>query len=224
MDDITYNVIKVDLPGHGDNQGFVKEDDFSLDAYRKFLLSKINSIDDEILLFGNSLGGHLGIDIAPSIPNLKGLVLMGTPPVKKPINPEEAWVISTALNTFFTENPTDAEIENAIKEVTFYEDVRRRNIDDFKKSNPLVRKKIAEEVATNNLPDQYSIFIELKIPKFFLVGDSDLTVNRGYLQECTKNAKGICKLIDIKKCGHYPTDAPKEIGQLMNNIAEKVFN
>lgn len=59
------NKVVVDLPGYGDNNlEKYTEKDFSIKKYREFLLQEIGKIDGEIILFGNSLGGHLVIEIA----------------------------------------------------------------------------------------------------------------------------------------------------------------
>ena len=107
--------IAVELPGHGINTNLGHEvKDFSIEVYRAKLIDLLSRIDDDVLLVGNSLGGHLVIEVAQEVNRLKGLVIFGTPPLKKPLNLEEAFLPVDALQTFFTENPTDTEIESAI--------------------------------------------------------------------------------------------------------------
>ncbi|MGM5470477.1 alpha/beta fold hydrolase [Flavobacteriaceae bacterium LMO-SS05] len=78
---ISQTKIAINLPGHGANHDeFLNDEDFSVINYRKKLIQFINAIDDEVLLAGNSLGGHLVIEIAKDIERLKGLVIFTPPP------------------------------------------------------------------------------------------------------------------------------------------------
>jgi pimeloyl-ACP methyl ester carboxylesterase len=175
-------------------------------------------------LIGNSIGGHLAIEIANEIPNLKGLVIMGSPPLKKPINFEEAFIPVTALNTFLTENPNESEINSALDIAITNKLKKLTMISDFKKANPLVRKAIAIDLMENKLSNQYGIFTELSLPKFIISGDSDISVNRVYLEMIEKNCKTSCKIINFKNCGHYPSiDKPKKFIATIKKIAEKIF-
>lgn len=223
--DVSYTKIAVDLPGHGSNQ-LKKEsvNDFSFEAYKKYLINKIAEIEDDILLVGNSLGGHLAIEIAPKIKRLKGLVIMGTPPVKKPINFEEAFLPVEALNTFFTENPKEQEIIEVAKVTLVDKTNTSMFINDFKHTNPLVRKASAIEISENKLLNQFDVFTELAIPKYIIAGDFDLSVNREYLESVKNKCLGFCKIIDFENCGHYPSlDKPEEFIASINTIANQVF-
>ncbi len=94
--------VAVDLPGHGSSvKGYDNEADFYMHSYCKVLLKLIASIDDDILLVGNSLGGHIAIEIAEDIKRLKGLVIFATPPVKKPLNLEDAFLPIVEFQTLF---------------------------------------------------------------------------------------------------------------------------
>ncbi|WP_417886676.1 alpha/beta fold hydrolase [Zunongwangia sp.] len=218
--------IAIDLLGHGNNQpDNVDFNKYSFSAQRQFLLENIKDIDDEILLIGNSMGGHLAIEISTEIPQLKGLVIMGTPPLKNPVNIEEAFIPVVALNTFLTVNPNEDEIRKTLGEVI----LNRSKIDlvthDFKKANPLVRKALAIDLMENRLFNQYSIFTELNLPKYIISGDADLSVNREYLERVKNASNDSCKIIDIQNCGHYPSlDQPFEFINIIKKIAPEIFD
>jgi pimeloyl-ACP methyl ester carboxylesterase len=222
---ITSTKIAVDLPGHGANiEGFKNESDFSICNYRDKLVSFINQLDDDIILAGNSLGGHIAIEIATLIPRLKGLVIFGTPPLKKPLNLQEAFLPIPALQTFFTENPTDKEIETSAYEAVFKEKDTFKIIEDFKRSNPKVRKAIVADIAESNFLDEFNIFINLKIPKLIIAGKQDPSVNPHYLEEVKNSCNGTCKLVKFDECGHYPSlEKPKEFTIAINQIIHKIF-
>ncbi len=217
--------ITVELPGHGQNtSNEFKEEDFSFASYCKKLIAAINLFDDDILLVGNSLGGHLAIEIAPKVKRIRGLVIFGTPPAKKPINFDEAFLPVPALQTFFTENPSEIDIELAA-EIAVYDKINAKSIkEDFKQANPLVRKNIAFDILNGKFSDQFKIFTTLKVPKFIIAGVNDPTVNPKYLVDVQKKCKTSCEIIKFKNCGHYPSlEKPEEFIETLKEIISKVF-
>ena len=186
-DSIPYNKIAIDLLGHGNNQSesLNQEEHFSIVAYKKDILKQLEHIEDDVLLVGNSLGGHIAIEIAPQIKNLKGLVIFGTPPLKKPLNFDEGFLPIEELQTFFKEAPTNNEIETTINAIINNKEASFQLISDFKKSNPLVRKAIATDAGNGSFSDEYNYFIRTKTPKYIISGDQDISINRDYLQSIT---------------------------------------
>lgn len=223
--EIPYTKIAVDLPGHGTNVGDYKaEHDFSIKSYLEKLVAFTETINDDILLVGNSMGGHLAIELAPKIKNLKGLVIMGTPPVKKPINFEEAFLPQPALQTFLTENPSENEMVTAT-EIAVHKQVNAAAIlNDFKQANPKVRSVLADDLTQNRLDDQERIFVNLDAQKFIIRGAQDPTVNPSYLETIDTQCNGKCTLIDFDECGHYPSlEQPDKFIKTISEIASQVF-
>lgn len=224
-DKIKQTVIAVDLPGHGENiEDYKNHQDFSMDFYREKLIHFIDAIDDDVLLVGNSLGGHLAIEIANEIENLKGLVIFSSPPVKKPINFEEAFLPVEALQTFFTEKPTDEAISSAVNIAVQNKECIATITSDFFKANPLVRASVAKDLLGNETLNEYEIFTKLEILKFIIAGDKDPSVNRDYLEKVAKNCDNNCEFILMENCGHYPSiEKPTEFIDVLNHITNKVF-
>lgn len=232
-DKILNTKILIELKGHGDNQNKDYElDDFSFESQKKYILHKLSEINDDILLIGNSLGGHLAIEITNEVKNLKGLVIMGTPPVKKPINFEEAFIPVEALNTYLTENPSKKEITEAVHVAVNKKSKSKMLISDFNRANPLVRKALAIDLTQDKLLDQFSIFTKLSIPKYIIAGDSDPSVNRKYLEHVKNSCQdsscnggdNSCKIIDLENCGHFPSiEKPKQFVKIISDIVKDVF-
>lgn len=218
-------MVAVDLPGHGSNNNQeYSENDFSMESYRKFLLKKILKIDGKIILAGNSLGGHLSIEISKEIPNLAALIIFGTPPVKKPINFEEAFHQVPALATFLTENPTTKNVNEAISAATSNKEAAKILLSDFKTANPKVRPVIAADIMGNKLLNEHEIFTSLELPKYIIKGDRDITVNQDYLEKVCIESKGSCKTFKVENCGHYPTiERPEVFINILCEIEEEVL-
>ena len=219
---INQTVIAIGLPGHSEyNKNTIES--LSSKNICNTLIDYINNIDDGIFLLGNSLGGHLAIEIANQIKDLKGLMIFGTPPIEKPINFKNAFNDIPELQTFFTENPTNKEIENIARISVYNANHSEQIITDFKSANPLFRTALADDVIGNKWSHQKDLFLNLNIPKFIIKGDEDPIVNGDYL-------KGIiahdlhCELISVPQCGHYPTlEQPGLFINILNSASLKVF-
>ena len=222
---ILHTRIAIELAGHGhNNKSSFKEEDFSVLSYCNELITVINEIEDDIILVGNSLGGHLAIEVCQYIKRLKALVIYGTPPVKKPINMEEAFLPEPALQTFFTENPTEDEIATASISAVYNRKHSNVIKEDFLRANPLVRKQIATDIINNSFNDQYKIFTELSIPKYIITGEMDPTVNPIYLEQIKENCREHCSIIPFSNCGHYASlEKPEEFISTIKMISEKAF-
>lgn len=221
---IQQKVIAVDLPGHNSSADDKLPTENLFNFYKSELIQFINAIDDSIILIGNSLGGHLAIEIAPNINQLKALVIMGTPPVKSPINFEEAFIPMEALNTFLQENPDD----NAIKEAANVAVYNKANTDvivkDFKTCNPNIRPLIAADIMGNKFNDEYHTFKALPVKKYILKGLQDPTVNPNYLTQLQLECKSSSEIIEIDQCGHYPSlEQPELFVQTVKHIAKTNF-
>ncbi len=221
---IRYAQMAPDLPGHGKLASNNRFPDFSTKGYCDFLLAKISEIDDDIVLAGNSLGGHIALEMAQKIERLRGLLIFGTPPVKKPVNISEAFLPVPALQTFLTENPGMAEVTEAFSQILFGRKPVDGFVADFKRANPKVRSALAKDLGAGNWTDQEKVFVELKVPKFIIAGSHDVSVNPDYLKRVRDQCNGSCELIFFDQCGHYPSlEKPVDFERAIQYIAQKSF-
>lgn len=223
--ELAWNIKAIELKGHGENQSpNYGLNDFSFSSQKEFILNQVKIINGDILLVGNSLGGHLAIEVANEIQNLKGLVIMGTPPVKEPINFAQAFNPVEELNVFFNENPSQQAVIKAVNCLVNNQSISDSIINDFQETNPLVRKAAAIDIAENNLNDEFLLFTKLNVPKFVIVGDSDPTVNRDYLRFVKANSQNKCEIIEIPACGHFPSiDKPIQFAKIIRGVTKLVM-
>tara|TARA_R110000868_G_scaffold601_2_gene4283 strand:+ start:417 stop:1193 length:777 start_codon:yes stop_codon:yes gene_type:complete len=222
---IAQSILLVDLPGHGKSMNTQDQlNDFSISSYSEKITALIKKFDNEILLIGNSLGGHIAIEIASDIPQLKGLVIFGTPPLKKPINFSEAYMPLPESQTFLNEFPTDIEIQEAANAAIYNINLAEEIIKIFKKANPEVRKAYAIDMTEGRLQNEFEIFTNLDIPKYIIAGSHDLSINFNYLKLVANSCRNTCELIVFQNCGHYPShEKPAEFLNTIQSIANKVF-
>jgi pimeloyl-ACP methyl ester carboxylesterase len=223
--ELPYTKIAIDLNGHGKNLNEqYGVEDFLISAQKELVHKVLSEIEEDVMLVGNSLGGHIAIEVADENPKVKGLLIMGTPPVKQPLNLDEAFVQSETLGVFFAENTSEELLHTSVAKVVHDTETVNLIIKDFQTANPVVRRAIAQDVTENNFKNQFKIFTELQIPKCIIAGDADPSVSKPYLEHVVDSCKGQCEMIKLQDCGHYPTlDQPKLFISNLNVLAAKVF-
>ena len=219
---IDYSLVAFDLPGHGNSENIPS---YSFKVLTKLLKDQIALENEPLLILGTSLGGHLAIEILPNIEDVKGIVLMGTPPIKKPLNVEEAFIQSDSLLTFFDPSPSDESVNSALNSLIGKKKIPEYIFKDFKETDPKVRADLAVELTQGeNLSDQHYIFSTDRRKKFIIHGCKDKIVNRSYLLDLIKDAMDKPVMIEIDNCGHIPSLYQPDIFiSKLKEIASDVF-
>jgi pimeloyl-ACP methyl ester carboxylesterase len=194
-------LITPEFPGHGDMPHTSKED-YSWNNLKKTAIDAAKDIQGDIILYGNSLGGHIAIEVAPDILNCKGLIISGTPPLPKPFNIEDAFTMHPAMNNFFTPSPSEEEIETAFETLSYSPEEKALLISDYKRTDPNSRQAHADNASdTDAIADERKILKECGIPTLILEGDEDIFTIPEYLESVAQK----CGLdhVRIDGGGHY---------------------
>ena len=83
----SHRIIAFDLPGHGESSNATNpEQDYTQPGYARATVELLTKLGvKEAIVFGWSLGGHIGIEMIPLAPvarlKIRGLMIVGTPPV-----------------------------------------------------------------------------------------------------------------------------------------------
>jgi pimeloyl-ACP methyl ester carboxylesterase len=216
------NLVAYDLPGHGLSK---KCKDFNFIDFTSKVITEINSLDNDIVLVGHSLGGHLALQVSEQINDLKGLILMGTPPLKRPLNLEEAFLPLSEMNVYFVRDSTDVDLRNAIRALVYDNTDTFFLEDDYRYTDSLFREIVANEWLSNDrYADEKNIFQSLSIPKFIIHGTRDPLVNYDYLKESLgTNLSGSMALYEVKDCGHFVSlEKPLEFEKILSKIFDKI--
>ncbi|MDC9594088.1 alpha/beta fold hydrolase [Xenorhabdus sp. IM139775] len=78
-----YRVLALDLPGHGLSSNATEpRQAYSMLAYAHTVIEALEKIGiNRVVVFGWSLGGHIGLEMLALFPKMIGLMICGTPPV-----------------------------------------------------------------------------------------------------------------------------------------------
>lgn len=79
-----HRIISFDLPGHGES-GNAPDPmrSYTLPGLADGVVELLTDLGiEEAVVLGWSLGGHIGIEMLPRFPGVKGLIITGTPPVR----------------------------------------------------------------------------------------------------------------------------------------------
>lgn len=220
--DYDAKIIGIDLPGHGDAE---RNGEYSWTATNDYLISVLNNIDGDKIIIGNSAGGNHAIDIAPEIESLKCLIIVGAPPLRKPLNFQEAYAPNPYTLNYLKEEVGKDQLDETLRAAVKNQSVIPILREDFLKADPKVRSAMgADLVKPENFPDEVKIFSTLKCPKYIINGKQDITVNFSYLKQLQLEAIHPFQITYIEDCGHYPTiEKPEEFAKLLGEIHDTVF-
>lgn len=79
-----YRIICIDLPGYGESDApNHPEKVYSWPGYAESVKEVVDVLGlENIIVIGWSLGGHVGLELTSLLPQLKGLLITGTPPIE----------------------------------------------------------------------------------------------------------------------------------------------
>ncbi len=80
-----WRIIAPDLPGHGQSGDALDPDrSYSMEGYADAMTEVLEKLGiSEAVVFGWSLGGHIGIEMISRFPGMRSLMITGTPPVAR---------------------------------------------------------------------------------------------------------------------------------------------
>ena len=192
--------------------------DTSLKSLSKFLYEFIvfKELKDMILL-GNSMGGHIGLLFAKNYPELlKGLILTGSSGLyennmgdKYPNRENYDWIKSKTEDVFFDSKIATKELVDEV-----FDTVNDRN--KLIRTLALAKSAIRHNMA-NDLP-------KMKIPTAIIWGNQDTVTPPDVAKEFHKLLPN-SNLYWIDKCGHVPMmEHPQEFNKIMHKWLTNLNN
>ncbi|WP_080776813.1 alpha/beta fold hydrolase [Chryseobacterium phocaeense] len=210
-----YQIVQMDLPGHGQSDASRKE--WSSDLYADDITAVAAAIDSkEIILVGHSMSGAYALKAALKIPNLKALILIDT--VK---DLDETFTVEQADEFLFTHYRNDFKnaVENILPQYLFAEktppDVQQKIQSEFLQNNPEKAIDLLRPLYHTDFRDTAS---KVTVPVRAVSSDNtptNIENNRKYLKDYNYS--------EIAGTGHYPMlENPEEFNRILENILQEL--
>ncbi len=203
-----YNIVAIDLPGHGSSEGSGESDVGSYCLWVKILLDILQL--KNVILVGHSLGAAISLQFAINYPQtIHGIVTVGGG-MKMPVNP--------AIFEFIKTNPTES------VELICKFSVAKANREKF--MEPLM-KSLAQariDVLQGDLSacDNFDVSQEMSkisLKALIVCGAEDKMTPSEFSRQIAENIRG-AKLCLIEGAGHMVMmERPEEFNEALNKFA-----
>ncbi|MEW4922786.1 alpha/beta hydrolase [Algibacter sp. 2305UL17-15] len=208
-----YRLVALDLPGHGNSDSSTN---YSVPLFVNTIVEFCNALKlANFIIVGHSLGGHFTIQSLPRLNNCIGALVFGTPPVKKPLNIDEAFLQHPVMPLLFKKDLNYEDLDLFTKSLT-----NNKNVQFIKKeiktTDSNFREQLARSIQNGDMPDEVAIIESLNIPIALLCGKGDVVVSIKYINSLSIPTLWKNELILIEKTSHYPQlEAPELFGTLL---------
>lgn len=222
-----YQLIAFDLPGHGKSDDAKNPNEaYTVQGLVDCVVFVATTLKlYSFLLVGHSLGGHLVIESVNRLAGCKGIMIMGTPPVRPPL-PHDMFLGQPQILAYnFTGTLTTEQAKILARS-------RAKTIDDV---NPLVEDILRTDtlfreilITTVNGPlgadDEIEAIENLEIPVAILHGDVSEIANIAYINRLRIPKLWMNKIHTVRSSGHtIPMEQPKLFVELLKKFSKHAF-
>src|SRR5262249_33660210 len=218
-----HRVIAFDLPGHGQSSN-------APGPYRSYTRSgladaAVEVLDElgvtEAIVFGWSLGGHIGIEMIPRFPGMRGLMICGAPPVGRN-QMSQGFKGSLQKGAASKQDISEAEIETLVERI-FGDSSKPFLREAVARADGRFRKRLFEAAHAGEGIDQRLIVESSPIPLAVVNGAADRLVNLDYFDTVAYSNlwEGCCHRLG--GLGHAPFwEAPGEFDPVLERFLNDV--
>lgn len=177
-----YRLIAPNLPGNGESPPAVDpERTYSMPGLVDLMVGFLDALNlQRSVVLGWSVGGNVWLEAVPMLQDLRGIVLVGTAPVPKPLDfalfphPDMALLFQEQLSSEEISRLGDA-ILGPTKEPNIVAEL-------FGASDGRFRSMLGQSVGLGKHEDEVKILRELRVPIAMFLGERDDWVRLEYLQ------------------------------------------
>jgi pimeloyl-ACP methyl ester carboxylesterase len=216
-----YRVVAFDLPGHGGSGDAIDPAySYTLPGYADLtneLLAMLNIVDPVIL--GWSLGGHIALEAVADMPQVRGLVLTGTPPVGKDTF-QQGFQPSAGPKLAGQRDWSEAEVEQAGSAAfgRAYSPALRPHLT---RADGRARERVFAARAEGLGGDQQALVEKLPMPIAIVNGADDPLINLDFIDGIAFRNLWRNRCFRIPGAGHAPfLEAPAVFNEMLGAFLE----
>jgi pimeloyl-ACP methyl ester carboxylesterase len=220
-----YRMIAPDLPGHGSSSDAIDPDrSYGMPGYADAMVEVLKARDvEKAIVFGWSLGGHIGLEMISRFPGMMGLMITGTPPVSV-AQLFQGFKPSPHMNLAGKQDFTEDDVENYARSTCGepFEPFLREGV---ARTDGRARRLMFESFANGVGDDQRVIVATAKIPLAVVNGADEPFVNTEFVSKVryANLWEGECHL--IAGSGHAPFwDAPDTFNTIFARFLNDVVS
>lgn len=202
----SFKIIAFDLPGCGFSDAFVDVNNYSIRYYSQFVVEIINQMDlKNVILCGNSLGGHIALEAMDNHPEIKGVFVFGTPPLTIPLQLDKAFLPHPATQYLFapefTKEMIDVMLEGLFTSGFTVPEFIRENL--FAADGNL-RSGLLASAGRGEFADEVSLIQKTTKKVAILHSTNDKLINENYFSVLDKSKLWKSEIQFIENGGHLP--------------------
>ena len=210
------NLIAVDLPGHGASSRYPADRAYTVDAFADDVADFVRSRDRPYLV-GHSLGGHIGMRVLQRCPTVRGIVLMGTPPLRGTQDLPAAYLPHPALMKAFQADLSESDASALAEAYGWHGSLHTAAITRMVlNTDRRVRADLGQQMATGQFDDEQAMLHNATVPACVVHGAQDPLIATAYLEGLAPTYFWQGRVHLIPDAGHTPQlQRPDAFARLM---------
>ena len=202
-----YRLVALDLPGHGDSDRATDQSMYSLPGYAAVVAQAATALNiRDAALVGWSLGGHIALEANDRLPEAKGFVIFGTPPLSFPPAMDSAFLPNPAVSVGFVADVTADQADAYAR--SFFAPEASPDLEpfvaDILRTDGSARAGLAASIRPDGYKDEVQIVAQLTRPLAVFHGEREQLVNAAYIRELDIPTLWRKQIQIIPDAGHAP--------------------
>jgi pimeloyl-ACP methyl ester carboxylesterase len=202
-----FRLVAIDLPGHGASADAEDPALYSFRNQAKTLRALIEALAlGAATIVGWSRGGHLALEMAHDLPQARGFMIFGTPPIAVPPAMGAAFLPNPAMGFGFAEklNRDQASAYVASFFKPGFADIAPFFLEDALRADGRARAGVAASLTAGGYSDEAIVVRDLKAPLAVLHGADDQLINGAYFASLAMPTLWRGAVQTIAGAGHAP--------------------
>jgi pimeloyl-ACP methyl ester carboxylesterase len=199
-----FRMVSFDLPGHGESDKAIDPfQTYSVQQLTKILLGIVDKLNlHDAVFVGCSFSGHMLLEVSSQLPQAKGFMIFGAPPIGFPASMDAFFPIP-AFFLGYKPDLTEEEV-NVLTKAYFKPNaaIPQFFFDDVRESDGMFRLCVGYMFQTGGYKDEIEIVRHLSVPLAVIHGKEDQLINGDYYSRLEMPTLWRNKVHIIAKAGH----------------------